>query len=267
MSAKSNPTIAFFGATGGCANTCLVHCLLAGYDVSALARTASKLTSQLLAQGLTQETLDQHLTIIQGDATNVEDVKRTVVSDGTLVSFIISGVGGKGVLQKSLRRPFTLDNPDICASSIATLLNALKEVYAEIPSTATIKPLLVYVSSTGISNGPQDVPFWLRFLYRVLIAVPHADKRKMERTLKLHMDQPEASQHLFRGVVGVRASLLKGGIDYKAGKGWRNLRVGTEEKPAIGYTISRSDVGQWIFEEVVKKNGGEWVGKIATLTS
>ncbi|KAK9371659.1 uncharacterized protein V1513DRAFT_434465 [Lipomyces chichibuensis] len=209
-----------------------------------------------------------HLTIIQGDATNVEDVKRTVVSDGTLVSFIISGVGGKGVLQKSLRRPITLDNPDICASSIAALLNALKVVYAENPSTAAVKPLFTYVSSTGISNGPQDVPFWFRFLYRFLIDIPHADKRKMERALKLHMAQPEASsQHLFRGIIGVRASLLTGGIDYKAGKGWKTLKVGTEEKPAIGYTIPRSDVGQWIFEEVVKKNGGEWVGKIATLTS
>ncbi|KAK9312234.1 hypothetical protein V1522DRAFT_357268 [Lipomyces starkeyi] len=267
MSAKSNPTIAFFGSTGGCANACLVHCLLAGYDVSALVRTASKLTSQLLAQGLTQETLDQHLTIIQGDATNVEDVKRTVVSDGSLVSFIISGLGGKAVLQKSLRRPVTLDNPDICASSTATLLNALREVFAENPLTAAIKPLLAYVSTTGISNGPQDVPFWFRFLYRVLVAVPAVDKRKMERALKLHMAQPDASQHFFRGIVGVRASMLTGGIDYKKGKGWRTLRVGMEEKPAIGYTIPRSDVGQWIFEEVVKKNGGEWVGKIATLTS
>ncbi|KAK9354061.1 hypothetical protein V1505DRAFT_132545 [Lipomyces doorenjongii] len=266
MSAKSNPTIAIFGATGGCANASLVHSLLAGYDVSALARTPSKLTSQLLAQGLTQQILDQHLTIIQGDATNVGDVKRTLVSNGKLVSFIISGLGGKPVLQKSLRRPVTLDNPDICSSTIEALLNALRAAYDENPSTAAIKPLLAYVSTTGISDGPEDVPFGFQFLYHVLLAVPHEDKRKMERTLKSHMTQSE-SEHLLRGVVGVRASLLTGGIDYKAGKGWKTLRVGTEERPAIGYTVPRSDVGEWIFEELVKNDGGEWVGKIVTLTS
>ncbi|KAK9312313.1 hypothetical protein V1522DRAFT_283188 [Lipomyces starkeyi] len=267
MSTKSNPTIAIFGATGGCANASLVHSLLAGYDVRALARTPSKLTSQLLAQGLTQRILDQHLTILQGDATNVDDVKRTLVSNGKLVSFIISGLGGKPVLQKSLRRPVTLDNPGICSSSTEVLLNALRAAYDEKPSTAAIKPLLAYVSTTGITNGPEDVPFGFRFLYHVLLAVPHEDKREMERTLTSHMAQPEESERLLRGIVGVRASLLTGGIDYKAGKGWRTLRVGTEERPAVGYTIPRSDVGEWIFEELVKNDGGEWVGKIATLTS
>ncbi|KAK9318922.1 hypothetical protein V1517DRAFT_334223 [Lipomyces orientalis] len=50
-------------------------------------------------------------------------------------------------------------------------------------------------------------------------------------------------------------------------KGWKTLRVGVEEKPAVGYTIARADVGEWIFEELIKKDGGEWVGKSVTLTS
>jgi hypothetical protein len=53
------PTIAFFGATGGCANACLVHTLNAGYSVAALARTPTKLKTQLLAQGLSEETLSR----------------------------------------------------------------------------------------------------------------------------------------------------------------------------------------------------------------
>ncbi|KAK9323501.1 hypothetical protein V1517DRAFT_320006 [Lipomyces orientalis] len=267
MSDKSNSTIAIFGATGGCANATLVRSLLAGYDVSALARTPAKLTSQLLAQGLPQETLDQHLTIVQGDATNVEDVKRALLLDGKLVSFIVSGLGGKPVLQKSLRTPVTLDNPHIGAIYAETFLNALREICAENPSAAATKPLLAYVSTTGISNGPEDVPFWFRFLYHIVLAVPHVDKRKMESIFMSHMAQPEASERLLRGVVGVRASLLTGGIDYKSGKGWKTLRVGTEEKPAVGYTIARADVGEWIFEEVVKEDGGEWVGNSVTLTS
>ncbi|KAK9243888.1 hypothetical protein V1506DRAFT_543109 [Lipomyces tetrasporus] len=267
MSDKSNSTIAIFGATGGCANSTLVRSLLAGYDVSALARTPAKLTSQLLAQGLPQETLDQHLTIVQGDATKVEDVMRALLLDGKLVSFIISGLGGKPVFQKSLRKPVSIDNPDICVTATETILNALREICAENPSAAAMKPLLAYVSTTGISNGPEDVPFGFRFLYHVLLAVPHVDKRKMESIWTSHMAQPEASERLFRGVVGVRASFLTGGIDYKSGKGWKTLRVGVEEKPAVGYTIARADVGEWIFEQLIKKDGGEWVGKSVTLTS
>ncbi|KAK9357536.1 hypothetical protein V1504DRAFT_471983 [Lipomyces starkeyi] len=174
MNAKSNPAIAIFGATRGCANASLVHSLLAGYDVRTLARTPSKLTSQAHT-GLKWETC-----------------------------LIISGLGGKPVLQKSLRRPVTLDNPGICSSSTEALLNALRAAYAENPSTAAIKPLLAYVSTTGITNGPEDVPFGFQFLYHVLLAVPHEDKRKMERTLKSHMAQPEESERLLRGIVGVR---------------------------------------------------------------
>ncbi|KAK9236560.1 hypothetical protein V1525DRAFT_406680 [Lipomyces kononenkoae] len=264
MSAK---TVAFFGATGGCANATLVHSLLAGYEVSALARTPSKLTSQLLAQGLGQETLDRQLTVVHGDATNVEDVKRTLLPNGKLVSFIVSGLGGAPVLQMSIRQPLTNDNPDICASSAETILKALQEIHTEHAATAPEKPLLVYISTTGISNGPQDVPFGFRFLYHVLLAVAHEDKRKMESILRLHMANPNERERLLRGVVGVRASLLTGGVDYRTGKGWQTLKVGTEEEPAVGYTVARPDVGQWIFEEVVKKDAGDWIGKIATLTS
>ncbi|KAJ8098471.1 hypothetical protein POJ06DRAFT_293272 [Lipomyces tetrasporus] len=146
--------------------------------------------------------------------------------------------------------PVTLDNPNICFSFTEALLNALWAIYTENPSTATSKPLFAFVFTTGISNGPEDVPFWFRFLYRVLVAVPGADKRKMESTLKLHMAQPEPAS------------------DFCAvSSGWKTLRVGTEDKPAVGYMIQRSDVGEWIFEEVVKKDGPEWAGKIVTLTS
>ncbi|OQE14903.1 hypothetical protein PENSTE_c032G01635 [Penicillium steckii] len=118
-------TIAFFGATGGCANACLALTLREGYNAVAMARTPSKLITQLLDQpGLTQEILDKHLRIQQGDATNIEDVMKTLIlqspnstetsvnsnsnpknfnfhmgetgsnSNIRLVSSIISGIGG-----------------------------------------------------------------------------------------------------------------------------------------------------------------------------
>lgn len=61
----------------------------------------------------------------------------------------------------------------------------------------------------------------------------------------------------------VRPSALTNG---KATKGIEKVRVGTEEKPAVGYLISREEVGLWIFEELVKGVGGRFVGQKVTIT-
>lgn len=49
------------------------------------------------------------------------------------------------------------------------------------------------------------------------------------------------------------------------------MRVGVESadaaNPAVGYTISREDVGGWIFDEIVNRNGGEkFAGKVVSIT-
>ena len=61
----------------------------------------------------------------------------------------------------------------------------------------------------------------------------------------------------------VRPSALTNG---KAAQGNEKVRVGTEEKPAVGYLISREEVGLWIFEELVKGDGGGYVGQKVTIT-
>ena len=60
----------------------------------------------------------------------------------------------------------------------------------------------------------------------------------------------------------VRPSLLTNG---KA-RGGKKIRVGTEEKPAVGYTISREDVGLWVFENLLKGDGETYVGQKVTIT-
>jgi hypothetical protein len=64
----------------------------------------------------------------------------------------------------------------------------------------------------------------------------------------------------------VRPSLLTNG---KA-LGTDKVRVGTEKEPAVGYTISRDDVGLWIWEKMLKGEGVEgveaWKGTKPTLT-
>lgn len=267
--ASSTPTIAFFGATGGCANACLTHTLLSGFNVTALARTPSKLTDQLLAQGVSQETLDRQLTIIKGDATDISSVKETLLSKktGILASTIISGIGGSPRLQKSFCEPIVFDNPNICEESAAAIRTALQEIYKENAEYKATKPLLVVISTTGISKVKEDVPFGFRTFYHKGLAVPHEDKRKMEAALLEHMSQADEESRVFRAFVSVRPSLLTGDNSIKTGKGWETLRVGTEEEPAVGYTIQRADVGQWIFEEIVRRGSERWFGKMVTLTS
>ena len=264
------PTIAFFGATGGCANACLVHTLNAGYSVAALARTPTKLKTQLLAQGLSEETLSRQLVVIEGNALDVAATKRTLTAGDGLVNTIVSGLGGGPRLTFSPRRPlqiFSLDNPTICESATQTLFNALQELYVEKPTLTANKPLVIFISTTGITTGPADVPFWLRFLYHQLLAIPHADKRNMETLYRKNITESDESKRLFRNIVGIRPTLLFGSDRVNDGIGLDRIRAGREQSPQLGYSIRRADVGQWIFENVIKDGAQGWEGEMVSLSS
>ncbi|KAG0339905.1 hypothetical protein BG000_001069 [Podila horticola] len=261
----SSRFIAFFGATGGCTNAALVHTLNAGIHATALARTPSKLTDMLLAQGISQTTLSSQLTVVKGDIASISAIKSVLLSskDHTLASQIIFGVGGAPVTQWSLKRPVIMDNPEICATATTNIVQALREIYAEQPASAAQKPSILVISSTGLSDVREDVPFGFRFLYHVVLAVPHKDKKVMENLVA----ENSSSEGVFRGGVVVRPSLLTGDQNVKGGKGLQKVKVGKEDKPAIGYTIRRADVGEWIFEETIKTDGQRWFGEHVTLTS
>lgn len=271
MSSDSNATVAFFGATGGCTNACVAHALKAGYHIVALARTPSKLTAQLLNQGINQETLDAQLRIVKGDATDVEAVKSTILgeaSDGepALVSTIISGIGGLPHLgtKHGIIPTFKLDNPHITEQTTQAMLSALRDVYAKYPNLAAenAKPLLAIISTTGLSPAgmPTDMPLFLRPIYKIFLEEPHEDKRQMENLIASNTD-------LFSGTIIVRPTLFAGDGSLATGKGLEKLRVGTEAKPALGYTIQKADVGHWIFEEVIKNGGQKWNGEKVSLTA
>ncbi|PGH29826.1 hypothetical protein GX50_07405 [[Emmonsia] crescens] len=255
----NSTNIAFFGATGGCANACLTFTLKNGYKASALARTPSKLQALLISQGLDQATIDNNLTIIQGNARDIEAVKRTICperNNGKAVSVIISALGATPKLVSSIQ-PISLDDPSICEDATKIILSAVEAV---LPPTANQqeKPIFVVVSTTGISDGPGDVPFFLHPLYRFL-AVPHEDKKKMEQAVF------GSSKRSLRAAVAVRPTLLTGDHSIASGKGWKTLKVGTEQSPAKGYSIQRADVGEWIFEEIIRGGGNKWLDEKVTL--
>ncbi|KAG0273348.1 hypothetical protein BGZ95_010846 [Linnemannia exigua] len=270
MTLTSTQHIAFFGATGGCTNACLVHTLNAGYHATALARTPSKLVDMLHAQGISQSIIDAQLTIFKGDISDIHAIKDTLTnheagSHGAvhLASQIISGIGGTPQLQMSFRRPVTIDNPEICATATKNIILALQEIYKANPATAQHKPSITVISTTGVSEVKEDVPFGFRILYHVVLADPHKDKKEMERLVV----ENAGGEKAFSGAVVVRPSLLTGDQNVKGGQGWKKLRVGQEEEPAVGYTVHRADIGEWIFEEVVKTGGKAHFGQRITLTN
>lgn len=271
---STSKTFAFFGATGGCTNSCLTHLLLSdlGYKAIALARTPQKLIDSLLRQpGITGSIIADKLTIIKGDATSVADVKKVLVipqtdaSSAVLVDGIVSGVGATPSLEKGKLFSVKFDNPNITEQSTTTLLAALREIYAERDQQQEDKkPLLAVVSTTGITEKDEkrDVPCLFKSGYEYFLAVPHEDKKKMEALIAV-----EENKSLFKAVVITKPALLTGDGSLSEAKGLRKIRIGTEEKPAVGYFISRADVGEFIWEEVCKKEEPRWFGKKVTLAN
>ncbi|KAK1963496.1 hypothetical protein LY78DRAFT_683251 [Colletotrichum sublineola] len=237
MSPANPKTILFLGATGGCGLSALRRSLDAGFTCIALCRTPSKLASVLLPEQY------PNLRIAQGNAHEAHVVARHLVSplDPTPASL-------------------TPSSPPLAHGStcgMAVLLDALKNLRTE--KGVSGNPRILGLSSTGISKFGRDTPLLIAPLYKGLLHVPHEDKRAMEELLF-------ASNEAW---TVVRASLLTNGKEQPPGA----VRVGLEdpskgvEQLAIGYTISREDVGRWIFENVLQKDGNdEFVRKVATIT-
>jgi hypothetical protein len=215
--------------------------------------------------------LDDQLTIIQGSIKDLAPVKETLAPSGTPASIIVSGVGAAPKLSFSLH-PIAMDDPHVVEEGITIVLEALRELRREGTISEAQKPLLCTISTTGLSKT-RDVPYVYLPLYHLVLAVAHKDKKLAEglvasATVEVGDDAP------LSGFVITRPTLLTSGalrgLD-KVRTGWEKhpdaLSVVSEEAtaPAIGYTISRADIGNWIFQEVIKGDG-KWSGKCVSLT-
>ena len=77
------------------------------------------------------------------------------------------------------------------------------------------------------------------------------------------MGKAEAERPI-RGFVNVKPTLLTGG----EGVGWEKVRFGQEMEPALGYFVARKDVGEWIFERLIRRDGKEgWFNGAVTLAN
>ncbi|GMF72850.1 unnamed protein product [Aspergillus oryzae] len=158
--------------------------------------------------------------------------------NGRPVDIIISGVGGKPVFTNPLRP--RLDNPTICQDAVRTILAASRALGA--------KPVLIAISSVGLTTKKRDWPIALAPLNYWLLREPHADKKVMEETIFEEMSKPDEDRAI-RDYTLVRPSWFTNGEGVGLGK----IRAGTEMNPAVGYTICRNDVGLWIFENFLRR--------------
>lgn len=248
---SSPKTILFLGATGGCGLATLRRSLEAGHTCIALCRSPSKLSDKLPTE------LQHNLRLEHGNAHDVSVVSRCLVVEdparpgSRLVDAVVFSIGGAFQFHS-----LTLDDPHVCETAISVLLEALALCRE---SGAAGRPRIVVISTTGITELGRDVPLLFVLLYWFMLAVPHKDKKAMEDTLVASAEDWTI----------VRASLL---TDGPVAEGYV-IRVGVEdsvartvESTAIGYTISREDVGKWIFENLVQETDDMWVRKTATIT-
>jgi hypothetical protein len=215
--------------------------------------------------------LDEQLTIVQGSVKDLAPVKETIAPSNKPASIIISGIGSTPEFSLSLH-PVKMVDPYICEEGLTVVLSAIRELRRENVIAADAKPLICTVSTTGISKT-RDVPYVLAPLYHVVLATAHKDKAKAEALIaKASMET--GNEAPLSGFVILRPTLLGSG----PAKGLENVKTGWERhpnaleagaekgtKPAMGTSISRADVGLFIFEEVIK-GGQKWAGKCVSMT-
>ncbi|KAM0281220.1 hypothetical protein ACHAQH_003651 [Verticillium albo-atrum] len=243
MAAQTAPTktIAFFGASTGVGLSTLRTTLAAGHRAIALCRTPANLTTHLPLEA------NPSLTIVSGNAHDTAAVSQCLKKDAThFVDAVIFTIGAR-------MKGLSFEDPNVCRKGMAALLEAITQLRG---NGLQGRPRIVVCSTTGISRHARDVPLLMVPLYHLTLKVPHVDKKAMEVMLE---DSGE-------DFTIVRCSLFIGGETDAA------IRVGVEdpiqgrESAAIGYTISREDAGKWFAENLVKREGAEFLNKIATIT-
>ncbi|KAL8805732.1 MAG: hypothetical protein Q9182_001765 [Xanthomendoza sp. 2 TL-2023] len=213
---------------------------------------------------LSQALLGAKLVIFQGNAKDPQAMKQVVVDeDGQIVAQILSLAliiyGQTGGTPKFTPNPLkpTLDDLHVCEETMASINTALSDIKQS--GRVHPMPLLTALSTTSISES-LDTPMMMTPVYHWLGAVPHADKKKLENQVELAKREGLVREHMI-----IRPSLLIDSWSYgrKEVKGdWEGKAPGElGEGAAVGYTITREDVGYFVFDSIIAETGGDYMGK------
>ena len=136
-----------------------------------------------------------------------------------------------------------MEDPNICQVSTQSILQAVQEL--------DIHPLLCMISSTGVASY-RDIPYVLYPMHKWLLNGPFDDKRAAHVALSTSSEK----------WVSIRPSILTDG----PAQGIDAVKEGFDEAAALGYTISREDVGLWMFERLVKGDVATYAGHNVSIT-
>ncbi|KAF6843328.1 hypothetical protein CMUS01_02158 [Colletotrichum musicola] len=244
---SGNKTIAFFGASGGCGLAALKHALAEGHTCIALCRNPAKMTDVL------PEAQHRNLIVKKGNAHSIDDVAACLANPAggsRLVDAVSFSIGSPLNLAR-----MTVEDPDVCRNGIAAVLGALGRLRGREGLKGS--PRLVVISTTGISKYGCDVPMLQVPMYHVLLRAPHADKKVMEERLEASAEEWTVVRPAFLSDGAAPGKRIRVGVE--------DPRTGVESK-AVGYGISREDVGRWIYENVLRTGGPEYLRKAVSIT-
>jgi len=143
--------IAVIGATGNTGANFVEHALERGHLITALVRSPHKLTIH-----------HPNLSVIQGDVLNADDVARTVRGQDAI--FIALGTG-KVPKKSSIRTDGT--------RQIVEVLQASGE-----------RPQIVVLSSLGVGDSQQQMPFYWRWMLNLMLGRAFSDHGQQELILR-----------------------------------------------------------------------------------
>jgi len=210
-------------------------------------RNPNKLAKLLESHNISSKTIDSHLTIITGDVKTPANVSETILPT---TKIIVCGIGASPAWKKGHLLP-SIDDPTICQSGTSVILEVLRS------RQSAVKPLLVVISTTGISKFGRDIPLAMVPLYHWLLSTPHSDKKVMEEMVTKAVEGQDAA-------IGEYA-IVRPSFFIDGNSGGKVVRAEVEDgkvaQGAVGYTISRKDVGRYMFEGVIQKYTGVPNGK------
>ncbi len=190
--------IALFGATGGTGQQIAVQAMAAGHSVQALVRDPSRLPLQ-----------DPRLTVITGDVLDTDAVARTLDAAGV----VIVTLGN------------TANNPDwIVSNGTQVIIDAMKQRH--------IRRLIV-ISSIGVGDSKDQVPFAFKMLMKTVIKKPMEDKECQEQIVRAS---------------GLDWTIVRpGGLTN--GERTGRYRFGLDPKLSAGQ-VSRADVAEFTLRQI-----------------
>jgi uncharacterized protein YbjT (DUF2867 family) len=190
--------LAIFGATGGTGRLVAEKALAQGYEVSALVRDPGRLPL-----------VHDRLTVVTGNVLDAAAVEQTLDGAGTA----IISLGN------------TSNNPDyIVSEGTRVILAAMKKLAV---------PRVVVVSSIGVGDSKDQVPFFFKMLMKSALKRPMEDKERQEAAV-----MASGLDWIIVRPGGLTDNPATG--SYKAGL----------DKTIVAGQVSRADVADFVLQQV-----------------